>query len=112
MVFFVLLAIPLLIAIGGFVLFKGKITPKEFALQMGIQLVVAGAAAAIVHYSSVHDTEVWNGVVASKKSEHVSCSHSYSCNCHSCNCDSKGNCSTCCDTCYEHLYDVDWDVFT
>jgi hypothetical protein len=113
-VFAVLLAAPLLVAIAGFVLFKGKVTNKEMALQVGIQIVIAGVAALLVRYSSVHDTEVWNGVVTSKASEHVSCEHSYSCNCRN-ECSGSGNnrnCSEVCDTCYEHLYDVDWNVRT
>ena len=60
------------------------------------------------------DREVWNGVVSSKDSEHVSCSHSYQCNCHE-SCSGSGKDKSChesCDTCYEHSYDVDWNVFT
>lgn len=51
------------------------------------------------------DTEIWNGEVTSKTSEHVLCDHSYSCNCRT---DSKG--IQTCDTCFEHGYDVDWIV--
>lgn len=54
------------------------------------------------------------GRVAEKHSEHVSCEHSYDCNCHQA-CSGTGSsrsCSEQCDTCYEHLYDVDWVVTT
>jgi hypothetical protein len=112
MVFLVLLVIPLLIAVGGFLFSKGLVTRKELGLQVGVQVVVAAVSAVIVHYSNVHDTEVWNGYVASKSREQVSCEHSYDCNCHSCRCDKKGNCDRCCDTCYEHLHDYDWDVYS
>ncbi len=114
MVFFVLLVVPLVVALVGFFVSKGAVTRKELALQMGVQLVVAGVAAYLVHYSSVHDTEVWNGSVVNKQSEHVSCSHSYSCHCRqSCSGSGKNrSCSEVCDTCYEHSYDVDWNVFT
>lgn len=114
MVFLVLLCIPLLVAGAGFFLSKGLVTRKELALQVGVQAVVAAVAAFLVHYSSVHDTEVWNGVVVSKSSEHVSCSHSYQCHCHeSCSGSGKNrSCSEVCDTCYEHSYDVDWNVYT
>jgi len=111
MVFTILLVVPLIVAIAGFIFAKNAITKKEFAVQCGVQLVVAASAAAIVHWSSVHDMEVWNGVVTAKESNHVSCEHSYQCNCRT-TCDSKNNCSQTCDTCYEHLYDVDWDVHT
>lgn len=106
MVFAILLLVPL-VAIAGFYFAKNAITKKEFAVQVGVQVVVAGVAALLVHYSSVHDTEVWNGVVTAKESNHVSCEHSYSCHCRT---DSKGHES--CDTCYEHSYDIDWDVHT
>jgi hypothetical protein len=114
MVFLVLLIVPLLVAAGGYVFSKGLVTKKELALQVGVQLVVAGIAAYLVHLSSVHDVEVWNGVVTQKRSEHVSCSHSYSCNCRkSCTGSGKNeSCSETCDTCYDHPYDVDWHVFT
>lgn len=113
MLFAVLLLVPAAIALGAFLLTNGAVTWKEFGVQMAVQLVVAGIAAAIVHCQATSDTEVWNGVVASKSSEHVSCSHTYDCHPHSCSCDSKGrNCSTCYDTCHEHIYDVDWTVHT
>jgi len=112
MVFFTLLAVPLLVALAGYLFSKGKVTLKELGVQMGVQLVVAASAAAIVHYNNVHDTEVWNGRVVQKQRNKVSCEHDYQCNPYPCNCDSKGNCSTCYHTCYEHTYDVDWDIYT
>lgn len=56
-------------------------------------------------HSKTTDVEIWNGQVTSKTSDHVFCSHSYSCNCKT---NSKG--TTSCDTCYEHSYDIDWNV--
>ena len=53
-------------------------------------------------YSQFMDYEVLNGQVLEKTSEHVSCSHSYSCNC------TKEGCSTC----YMHDYDIDWVLKT
>lgn len=114
MVFLVLLAVPLLVAAAGFFFSKGLVTKKELAVQVGAQVVVAGVAAILVHYSSVHDTEVWNGRVTKKVRDEVSCSHSYQCHCHEV-CSGSGKKRTCsneCDTCYEHSYDVDWNVFT
>jgi hypothetical protein len=109
-VFFVLLAVPLVVALGGFIFHNG-VTWKEFLAQLGVQAVVAGIAAAIVHYSNVRDTEVWNGSVVSKAGEHVSCEHSYQCNCITTSC-GKDCTTTICQTCYDHSYDVDWDVRT
>lgn len=113
MIFAVLFFIPLLIAIGGFVFLKG-ITWKEFLVQVLAQVLIAGASAGLVYCVNTSDVEVWNGRVTSKASEHVSCSHSYSCNCRQ-ECTGSGKdqrCSQVCDTCYEHSYDVDWNVFT
>lgn len=107
MVFLVLLLLPLLIAAAGYFLSKGSVTRKELAVQVGVQAVVAIVSAVIVHYASVGDTEFWNGVVSRKASEDVPCTHSYQCNCRR---DKNGRES--CDTCYEHSYDVDWDVYT
>jgi len=109
--FAILLLVPAVIALGSFVFTRG-VTWKEFALQVVIQALVAGASAGIVSCQSTADTEIWNGVVASKSSEHVDCAHSYPCNPYPCNCDNKGNCSTCYATCHEHAYDVDWHVYT
>lgn len=110
MVFLVLLGIPLIVAVAGFIWLDG-ITWKEFLVQVGAQLIVAGASMLIMYYASTYDTEVWNGIVVEKKMNWVSCSHSYPCNCRT-TCDSKNNCSTTCDTCYEHTWDYDWDVYT
>jgi hypothetical protein len=111
--FAVLLLVPALIALASFTL-THRVTWKEFGVQMAVQTVVAGTAAGLVSYENTADTEIWNGVVASKNSEHVSCSHSYPCNCREV-CSGSGknlSCSMHCDTCYEHAYDVSWRVHT
>lgn len=58
-------------------------------------------------YVQMRDVEIINGAVTGKAQERVSCSHSYSCNCTR---NSKGNRT--CSTCYEHLFDYDWVLFT
>lgn len=86
--------------------------------ELAINMVVAGLLAAGVYgmgrYYQTADVEVLNGQVLSKASERVSCSHSYSCNCREV-CTGSGqnrSCSTTCDTCYEHPYDIDWVLKT
>lgn len=70
------------------------------------------------HLGKTVDIEIWNGKVESKSRDRVSCSHSYSCNCRSTtSCSGSGSSRSCstsqtCDTCYEHSYDVDWNVQT
>lgn len=110
MVFFILFAIPLLVAVGAFILSKG-ITWKEFLAQVAAQAVVAITSALICSCVATHDVETLNGVVTGKERNRVSCSHSYPCNCRQVSC-GKDCTTTTCDTCYEHSWDYDWDVYT
>lgn len=111
--FVIVLFVPLVAAGVAFVLLKG-ISLKESGCIVLAQLVVAGSSALIVSCANTHDTEVWNGVVSSKRQVWVSCTHSYQCNCHQ-TCTGSGknrSCTTTCDTCYEHSNDWDWNVYT
>ena len=105
-----LLLLPMLIGLGSFVFFSRRITWKEFVLLEGTVVLVMGMGYLVALDQSTADTEIWSGRIAQKERVKVSCRHPYSCNPHSCNCDSKGNCSTCYDTCYEHSFDYDWDA--
>lgn len=111
--FLIVLLVPLALA-GLAYAFLDGISLKEFGLVGAACLLVAGTSAGIVSCSNTHDVEVWNGVVTGKEQNRVSCSHSYPCNCRQV-CTGSGNnrsCSTVCDTCYEHSWDYDWDVYT
>src|SRR3989344_6721208 len=114
---FLLLLVPIGLALFGFVTsaIRGDpryiISLREFAVLVGVVFVFIGFGYFIAKYASTQDQEIWNGRVALKKQERVSCEHSYSCNPHPCNCDKNG-CDTCWDTCYEHSYDFDWRVYT
>lgn len=114
MILLTMLLIPTFVALG-FLIFGGhKITLKEFFVQLGAQVLIMGGFYAAISYGNTYDTEVWNGRVASKAREKVSCSHSYSCNCRTV-CSGSGksrSCHTVCQTCYEHAYDIDWAVYT
>ena len=115
MVLLTMLIIPTLVALGFLILGGKKVTLKEFLTQMGVQLVLMTIIAYGVSCQNTHDIEILNGRVTNKVRDEVSCRHSYQCNCYqSCSSDSKGNqsCTTICQTCYEHSYDVDWDVHT
>lgn len=117
MVFLALLLIPLITGVVGFIFLEG-ITWKEFAVQVGAQVFVAGISAAIIYSSNTGDTEILNGVVTGKKQVRVSCSHSYRCHCHNVErCSGSGKNRSCstheeCDTCYEHRNDWDWEVYS
>ncbi len=112
MVLFGLLLVPVLIGLVGLVLGKGLITWKEFVVQEIAVVALIGVGYLIALHSRTSDTEIWNGVIARKWQGSGSCCHSYPCHPHSCNCDSKGRCSTCYDTCYEHVADVTWNAVT
>lgn len=107
-----LMLFPLCIGVIGLFWSKGRITVKEFIVLECVSFLVVGLGFLIARWTSIADWELWNGRITGKQQVWVSCSHSYPCNPHSCNCDSKGNCSTCWDTCYEHFNDWDWDLFT
>lgn len=107
-----LMLFPLLIGIFSLFHSKGRVTVKEFLVLEVASFAVIGLGFLLARWSSTTDLELWNGRVTDKKQVWVSCSHSYPCNPHPCMCDSKGNCSTCWDTCYEHTNDWDWDLFT
>src|SRR5208282_20480 len=103
--FLLLMIFPVLIALATLLAFKGKVLFWEFAAQVGVVALFVGVALACVYEGRTYDTEVWNGQVTEREHHHVSCEHSYECNCYT---DDKGNRH--CSTCYEHLYDVDWTV--
>lgn len=83
---------------------------------LSVILVFAALAGSIVGQS--YDIEILNGYVTGKQSRKVSCEHSYDCNCKTVrSCSGSGKNRSCsssrvCDTCYDHSYDVDWEVHT
>lgn len=110
----ILLLLPLFIPIAakfvGGNTFEWKVVP--------IVIVISTILTVWMFYSGrglkTLDTEILNGEVTNKQRNKVSCSHSYPCNCRP-SCSGSGNsrsCSTVCQTCYEHSYDVDWDVYS
>lgn len=108
--FLLLMIVPALIALLTLLLFMKRILWWEVALQISVVALVVGIGLAIAYEGRTSDIEVWNSQVTNRESHHVSCEHSYSCNCHP-TYDSKGNVNgEHCDTCYEHNYDVDWAV--
>jgi len=114
--FLLLMLVPVLIAIGTLLAFKGKVAYWEFFAQIGVLALVVAASLGIAYESRTTDTEIWNGQVTSKKRVQVHCRHSYECNCYYTeDCSGSGTSRSCsttkhCSTCYEHSYDVDWDI--
>lgn len=104
-----LLIFPLCWPFVAKIIWKHELTWTEHVINIivGVGVVLLGFA--LSFYSNVGDREIYNGQVTSKESVRVSCSHSYSCRCRQV-CSGSGSnrsCSTHCDTCYDHSYDVD-----
>lgn len=113
MILLTMLLIPIVVALGFFLFGGKKITFGEFLMQNGFQVLIMMPFAFSNGCQSTADVEVWNGRVAKKERNVVSCSHSYQCNCVTvCSGGKTKSCSRICQTCYEHSYDVDWDVYT
>lgn len=104
-----------LLAIAAIVryFFRSKYTIKEFGLGVGILFTVICIGYLIASHAQTADVQVLSGKVTEKKKVKVFCRHSYSCNCYTtCSGGKNMTCSTHCQTCYEHLYDNDWDVIS
>jgi hypothetical protein len=112
--FLFLMLLPFLICMGALVFFKKNETIADFFIQLGIVAFFMAIGLGVSYWSRTDDVEILDGQVAGKQSVRVSCSHSYPCNCRQ-ECTGTGesrSCTTVCDTCYEHPYDVDWDVYS
>lgn len=83
-----------------------------------VGMLLQGISYGVFVKGSASDIEILNGKVLSKSRERVSCEHSYECNCYYVeSCSGTGTSRSCtrtryCSTCYEHSYDIDWDVQT
>ncbi|ECW1086663.1 hypothetical protein [Salmonella phage SilasIsHot] len=119
---YLLFVVPIILAILFVVYHRKTHEPKETLIATAIVVVLscliqAGAYAAFSLGSS-GDVEILNGYVTDKQRNKVGCSHSYECMCYyTTSCSGSGNNRSCtqtrhCSTCYEHSYDVDWDVLT
>lgn len=87
----------------------------ETCIKALIGCAIIGAGFAFSFMGKTSDYEVLNGRVSGKERNKVSCSHSYSCPPCTKTCSGTGSNQTCtehCSTCYDHPYDVDWDVYT
>lgn len=91
-----------------------EFTWGEYGIGCVVLSAILGIGFLISTISQTSDTEIISGKVLEKKRETVSCSHSYPCHCRQ-QCSGSGQNRSCyevCDTCYEHPYDIDWNVET
>ena len=109
-----LLLLPLIWPFVAKMIWKHEITLAELGLNLLIGVLIVVSGWALGRYAQALDVQILNGQVTGKRSERVSCEHSYSCNCRE-SCSGSGqnrSCTTVCSTCYEHSYDIDWLLTT
>jgi hypothetical protein len=112
-----LLLVPAVVGVVFFIASK-TICWKEMGVTLAAVVAINLIGLGLSFAGATHDTELLNGRVTNKKQVTTSCSHSYSCRCRpvtSCSGSGKTrHCSTStkCDTCYEHLFDYDWKVYS
>lgn len=99
--------------------FNRDLTWKELGICVVAPIVLMCCFYFGAYYTETADVEILNGAVTQKTRDEVHCRHSYDCNCYytySTRRDSHGRSHTSrtkhCSTCYEHRFDVDWDVAT
>jgi len=115
MFLFLLCLIPLAIPLITKHWFDKDLTWREIGLCCVAPVVLMCSLYAVFSYQETSDVEVLNGAVTSKERNEVHCRHSYDCNCYyTTHRNSNGSYSRTrhCSTCYEHRFDVDWDVLT
>lgn len=106
MILFLLLLLPLLIGLGGHLLFRARVTAKELLVQEGALLLVICIGYGIALSDRASDVEHWNGRIANKWRATTGCCHSYPCRCvTTCTGGKNSTCSTHCQTCYLHSWD-------
>ncbi len=109
MYIFLILLIPILWPIVSKFIWSKEISWAELAINMTVTSIVSIGVYYAGAYSSLSDIATINGQVVSKTKDRVHCRHSYSCHCRPVSCGK--NCTTTqCDTCYEHGFDIDWNV--
>ncbi len=108
--FYLILLVPVIVALVVRLKFKMTITWAETAAQIGIVSLILGLVWFAGSWSQTHDTEIWNGEVNSKHRVEDSYIESYQCNCYS-SCSGSGSSRSChqvCSTCFRTHYTVDW----
>lgn len=108
--FYLLVLIPLGMAVLTKYYFKHTVDWTEAGIQAGVGVVAVAVVFFAGAYSQMADTEIINGQITNKVRQHDTYLESYSCNCRSVR---SGNTTTThCDTCYRRHYTVDWYLKT
>ena len=114
MIFYILMAIFGCWPLVAKAIWRETYTWGEVGIQLGGGFAVVFLGWHFGIYSQVARTEIWNGEITGKEQVWVSCSHSYQCNCRQVTRGTGKDATTTteCDTCYEHHFDYDWEVYT
>lgn len=114
MIYFLLALVPMLIPFFAKYFFKTEFTIPEMILACVAPSIVIALIYIGGTYNEMADTEVLSGQVVKKERKEVSCRHSYSCHCYTYYTGSGKNRTSHrrCKTCYDHRYDVDWNVMS
>jgi len=108
--FYLILLVPVIIALIARLKFKVSITWPETAVQILVSCAVLGLVWLAGSFSQTHDTEIWNGEVLSKHRDQDYWLETYKCRCYQ-SCSGSGDNRSChevCSTCYRDHYTVDW----
>ncbi len=111
---FLLFLIPALVALVLFVVGRHRVTILEFVGLVFVQMLVVVFAVDLGNRETRANTEdhaVYSGRVREMRREKAECRHAYACNCRDTSCDTPP-CSEECDTCYEHPFDFEWNVYS
>ena len=102
----------LFVMLIAYKMFPHDISIPEIIIGVTIQAIVTGCIFYFGMQANGQSNQIINGQVTSKTKDRVSCSHSYQCNpVRSCSgVGSKRTCITVYSTCYEHSYDIDWNI--
>jgi len=104
-----LMAVPLVVLGGAFLLRRGTITWKEFLLGEGIALPLVVAGFYIAKWGALQDTEHLNGRISTKNHGTQSCCHCHE-ECDTCS-DGKGGTTSCnCHEVCQHSIDYWWSI--
>lgn len=94
-------------------LWKEEITIQEMLLNLILMLGLLLVFWFITLQWNTSDTQILNGKVLEKTVDKVSCRHSYQCYCvEFCTGGKDNSCHQVCQTCYDHSFDIDYNVKT
>jgi hypothetical protein len=109
-IFLLIIAIICISTLINKVIWRSEITGMEMLFNLLVPLIMFVIFWAVSIQNKISDTEILNGKVLQKTRDIVHCRHSYQCRCYTSCSGNRRTCSRYCSTCYEHSFDVDYNV--